>query len=799
MPIILVFPNKLDPSTFETNNITSKQTLTHWLIENVPDYIELAVPLFSAKLNGQDFPPSMWNSTLIIDNDIIHLTVEAKDPVTIIYAVVAVVAIGMSAYAISNMPDNYNNTTPSGSTIYNANAQGNKARLMGIIPELFGRHKTYPDMLCQPHRYYQDHDQYIELFLSAGVGEYDFYDMMIGYTPIDHYGNDVLVTKFEPGESTISIPNIYTTDEVGGTSGTTGIEIKHSNQSTSVASGDFLFTFLFDDTGKDDGVKVEYETKFDGNYLPVPHGLVVGENVALTGNNEGDYTVKEVISEHIVVFSESMPHDGRNQTISTKVLTQIAQPVGPFQASPSPVKVSEVHLDFLFAQGLCTLSDKGVPQQRVVSIRVWTGDNTDPENTQWTPHEFTYIAETLDQRAFTETIAVPHSQILVKVERLTEDSNDTKIKDKIEWVGLKSTLPPVASYPGITTLHLKLKGTNSIASNAQNKFNVIAQRKFNSVPTRSIKDVFEYIVKDNGHTDAQIPQAELARLHGIWTARGDNFDAIFDAESTIFDSLKRVLAVGYAEPTVDGGQIIPIRDEPRTGFNYMYQPDNMTKPLKRNIKLFDPDEVDGVEVEYFSTKTWKPETVLCLLDGEEGTRPQKVRAYGITDPTKAWQFGMRKRRIIRYRRTEYTFETEMDALNSSYLSYDSLGDDIPGFSQTGRVDAVYGRILELNQPVEFTEGTHFIAVRKPDGTLDGPHVCTMGQHSQQVILENKLGFIADTSGRIEPPLYQFGIAERFNHAVLIHDVTPAGSDSVKVKAWEYDSRVYLDDDNSPPA
>lgn len=796
MPTILVFPNKLDPATFETNQALPGTTLDQWLIETVPAYVEKEVPLFSATLNGAEFTPQQWKTIPLAENDIVHLTVEAKEPTTIFLAVVAVVSVATTLYTMTQIPDSYNNTTPKGSVIYDANAQGNKPRLMGIIPELFGTHKTYPDLLSQPHRYYEDNDQYIELLLAVGVGEYDLDKIMIGNTPIVHYGDDIVLTKYEPGASTAAIGNVYTSDEVGSTAGTSGIELVHSEDVITVKEGEFQFIRTYTgDPAVFDGMQVIYRT----DLYSQDHELLVDDIVTLTGTNAGEYTVKEIVNSYTVIFNEDMAEEGLFDTTSTVTHDVVVGPVGPFQASPAEVPVSEVQVDFLFANGLCELNNDGVPLERSITIRVWTADYTGGIVTLWVSRDFTYTGDSLDQLAFTETISVSSERPLVKVERLTADDDDTKIRDKIEWVGLKSTLPPKASYPDVTTVHLKLKGTNAIASNAENKFNLVATRRLNDTPTRSIADAFEYIVKDNGHTDAQIGQTELARLKTIWDGRGDTFDAIFDNDSTIFAALKRVLAVGFAEPTLDSGQIIPVRDEPRSGFNYMYQPDNMLSPLTRSIKLFDPDETDGVEVEYFSTETWKPETILCTLPGDLGIRTKKVRAYGITDRTKAWQFGMRKRREIRYRRTEYSFETEMDALNSSYLSYDSLADDIPGFSQTGRVEEVVnGNVLELNQPVEFDEGTHFIALRKPDGTLDGPHICAAGEHDQQVILSGSLGFTPDCSGRIEPPLYQLGTSERWNHAVLVSDITPAGTDKVKVKACNYDERVYADDDNSPP-
>ena len=81
----------------------------------------------------------------------------------------------------------------------------------------------------------------------------------------------------------------------------------------------------------------------------------------------------------------------------------------------------------------------------------------------------------------------------------------------------------------------------------------------------------------------------------------------------------------------------------------MFQPDNMTSPLRVREELIIDDEFDSVEVEYMDSKTWKSSTVLCSLPGDLGTKPKKVRAFGITERREAWRYGMRKRREYKYR------------------------------------------------------------------------------------------------------------------------------------------------------
>ena len=290
-------------------------------------------------------------------------------------------------------------------------------------------------------------------------------------------------------------------------------------------------------------------------------------------------------------------------------------------------------------------------------------------------------------------------------------------------------------------------------------------------------------------------------MHQVWEARGDYFDGVFDNASTAWKAIQQILAVGFAEPTLDYGKIIPIRDEAKTVLNYQYQSDNiLPNSWKMDGSFIDTADSDGIEVEYFSDQTWKPETILCLLPGDAGDNPEKIRAYGITDRAAAYRFGMRRRAKQVHRRVRHHFSTELDALNSRYMSYDALGIDMPGYSQTGRVDAVDGRTLLLNQDLEWGDlaVTHHVGIRRPDGTLSGPYECSPGASSDSVVIDADLDFVPVFNGSHEPPYFMFGEADEWCQPILVTDIKPSG-DTVKVTAFEYSADVYAYDDAVPPS
>lgn len=924
---ILVFPNKLDRSRPESCCAEVGQTLSEWLVENVPAYQERPDPLFTARLNGAEFSPDQWSQYVFGSSDWLELTIEPRDPLTIALAVVAVVAAGAAIYAASQIPDNYARTTPDGSPIYDVNAQGNRPRLMGLIPEIAGRHKVFPDYLCRPHRFYQDNEQWLHLMLCVGVGQYatDPEESFIGNTPITQYSGDIECEIFQPGAVVSGNPahrNIYTSAEVGGTAGTGGIEVvakvsrvqsvgggkvrfsgvdlvdrftvfsgfggndpdQEPNYYRSNWPGDWvadLFVVItgaeivlaswsnyltvedsgFDTTDPENPVALPDKLKASWGLDQFPAGSVIrlsglGANdgtfvvatsspveltleteggapvvglapmtvvatIELVESNNGTYRIVSNAGGYIqlqkvdpitLIDDVSWPGVSAGEVFGADIALHetvlIGDWIGPFVACPPNTTTERIELDFKLAQGLGALNDSGGFDSKTVEVEIEWRDHVAGGAWQSVDHSFT--GATNDQLA--ETVSINMLSPIrpeVRLRRVTPEVDSTRHYDQVDWVSLKAELPSATSYPDVTTVALKIRGTNSLATQAENKFGMIVERVLPvyengawSEPraTRDLAPFFAHVIKDLGHTDSQIDLVELQRLHSVWNGRGDTFAAVFDDDSTIFEVLKRVLAVGYAEPTLDYGQIVPVRDEPRAAFEQGYQPDNMLPPgLEWDIKLFDADEPDGIEVEFFDSDTWKSETVLCLLPGDLGANPEKVRAFGITDRTRAWRYGMRKRREKRYRRTMYRFRTEMDALNSRYMSFCALSVDVPGYSQSGRVDAVDGRLVVVNRPLEWGVGVHYMALRRPNGSVSGPYVVSQTSSSDAVLLAADLDFVPVLDGSMEPPLFMFGTAETWCIPALVKDIKPQGTERVAVDAVNYDERVYADDDNSPPA
>ncbi len=361
-------------------------------------------------------------------------------------------------------------------------------------------------------------------------------------------------------------------------------------------------------------------------------------------------------------------------------------------------------------------------------------------------------------------------------------------------------------------MSVRLRSGGKLAAQSENQINVLATRKLPTlqldgtwgaaVATRDISAFLRYIATTIGYTDDNLDMDELQRLHAIWTSRGELVDYVFDL-TTVKEAMNTVLAAGMSEFTIADGLIRPVRDDVRTTFEsgQGYSPQNMTAPLQRQFRAHRQDDNDGIEVEYTDANTWTRQTVVCALPGSQRLKLRKMKLDGVTDRTIAWRIGMREARRIRYQLWQYSFETEMDALNSEYLSYVPLLDDIPGYGQSAILQAIGpttgGALLHVSEPLHWEEGAdHVVAYRRPDGTVAGPWSATPGPDDHSLIANIPQPWPTVTL-KHEPPHIYFGTTERWCFPALITEIKPSGTDKVPVSAVNYDSRIYADDNNAP--
>ena len=648
-------------------------------------------------------------------------------------------------------------------------------------------------------------------------------------TAVDTSGNTSTVVSGisvvrDSGGNVTDVTSTSGTALSSATSAATTTTIEIDKPLPDVISGDF--------TGLSVGMRVRIKgSDLDGVYLiatlvgsemtlsTLGGGLLTdlptGTHIASIDLAGATYSIDEIIGERDGVRVSRLLPDGSPDTswsafpasVSGRVSVEDNADgvwIGPFLACPEGETTTRIEWDVFAPRGLGKIDTDGDIEERSRDVELqYRALGSDA----WVPVVQTLTGQSRDQMGWTFVADIPAMTPEVRVRRNSVESDDTQALDRLEWYGLRSELPAATSYPGVTTIALTIQGSDMLAGQSENKINTVVTRLVPRLgteteePSRAIADWFRYVARNIGYSDADLDQDELQRLATVWQSRGDTFDFVHDGSSTVYEVMQRTLRAGAAELTINQGLLTPVRDEPRTTFEQMYTTQNMLEPLTRSIESIRPDEIDGIDVEFFSADTWTNETIECRLQGDAGNRPEKIRIEGVTSRTRAWRLGMRERLRLRYRRKTYSFSTELDALNSNYWSYCALADDVPGYTSSGLildVSASGGIVtVKTSEPLDWQGGeTHLIAWRDQDGSLKGPYTATRGTDGYTVVYNGDAP-VVDYSQEL--PHYMFGVSQTFSYPVLIASIEPQGFSAVSVQAVNYDERVYDYDNLEPPA
>ena len=152
--------------------------------------------------DGQEVPCDLWSVFKLSKTRCLKFVIKPQDFFSI--AMISI-ALAVAVYTMSMLKKlkTDDKKQESGSSIYDPNAQGNKAKLEDPIPEQFGLVKAFPDYISDKHYFYVNNVRYMSMLLCQGVGYYDWSldQMYIGATPISSYvGSDIDVLVADPNQ-----------------------------------------------------------------------------------------------------------------------------------------------------------------------------------------------------------------------------------------------------------------------------------------------------------------------------------------------------------------------------------------------------------------------------------------------------------------------------------------------------------------------------------------------------------------------------------------------------------------------
>lgn len=487
---------------------------------------------------------------------------------------------------------------------------------------------------------------------------------------------------------------------------------------------------------------------------------------------------------------------------------------GPFVASPAGSQANVIAVDIVLAQGLFYTNDNGSLSAATVSWSIMA-QPIDDDGTA-IGSAFQLAAESLslataDPQVLTYRYNVAPGRYQISAVRTNSKNTDSRVSNTLSWTGLRAYLPSRVNYGNVTLIATIIRGTNNLNQNTARRLNVIGTRKLQTwdpvngwstatTATRSPAWAFADALRNTdygrGLPDSKFNLPELYRLAGVWAARGDTFDGVFDTTTTIWEALTTIARVGRAMPMYYAGVVDIVRNEPRSIATAMFSPYNIAKnSLQITYKFPAYDSPDHVIVEYTSDVTWQPSQVTCVLPGGTTNRPATVQLIGCSNHDQAWREGISMAAANRDQIRFIQLDSEMEGNIPRYGDLVQISHDVPAWGLSGLITSYdqESGIYRTSEPLEWFAGeTHVVAFRRRDGSADGPHEVIQGPDLNSFRLSGLVGndiYISDGISE-EYTHYQFGPVDRQGLAVQLLSCTPGDKGKVSLNFVNYADSVH---------
>lgn len=481
---------------------------------------------------------------------------------------------------------------------------------------------------------------------------------------------------------------------------------------------------------------------------------------------------------------------------------------GPFVLNPAETMITKIEVDMAFQRGCYYANDSGGLSTKTIQWKVEARsiDDEDAPLGEWYVLGEESVNEATHKAIYrTYSYNVPAGRYEIRATRIDNKDTSSRSGHEIRWVTAKGFVLSSKNYGNVTLLAIIMRATDNLSQRSSRMVNCIVTRKLKTwsplsgwspspEATQSIAWALADILKADYGAKLQDKSIDLQALYELdktWSKRGDTFNAVFDSKLTVYEAMSRCAKVGRAVPFIQGGIVRFVRDEPKTVPVALFGPRNIVKnSLSIQYIMPSEDTADSVCVEYFSERTWKTSEVIGSFDEANSDRTATVELFGCTNKDQALREAAYMALANRYRRRIVNFTTELEGLIPCYGDLIAITHDMAKWGQGGEILAQDGLKLTLSEPVSFIEGqTHYLALRKKDGSLSGPYVVTPTDYDTEVLLKEPPDIEILTGTDVERTHFAFGTADRWSVLARVTGIRPR-STKVEITAVIEDNRVH---------
>ncbi|MEX3915969.1 host specificity factor TipJ family phage tail protein [Paraburkholderia sp. BR10872] len=411
--------------------------------------------------------------------------------------------------------------------------------------------------------------------------------------------------------------------------------------------------------------------------------------------------------------------------------------VGPFTANPAGTKANFIGIDLTLPSGLFYANDNGSLGSLALTYEVQARQIDDAGNatSDWIGLDARELKMATSQpQQVSYRYPVTAARYEVRARRTTNLNTDSRAQNRVQWAGMRAYLPSERYYGDCTLLALRARATNNLNSSTAHQVYVIGTRKLpvwngtswsDPQPTRSIAWAFADACRNTtyggGLADKRVDLETLLELDAIWSARGDQFNGVFDTKGTFWDALTTIAAAGRAVPMYFASVVSIVRDELKTARTIVFTPDNsIPSSFAVSYAFYAADTPDHVVIQYLDEQTWGWQEVACIPTGSPALVPSTIKMVGVTNRTQAWREGIYKAYANRDQRKQITLSTELEGFIPRFGDLVGISHDLPQWGISGTVDGQDDSMVMVDQQLEWTEGAqHYVYFIWPDGSPTG--------------------------------------------------------------------------------
>jgi len=308
----------------------------------------------------------------------------------------------------------------------------------------------------------------------------------------------------------------------------------------------------------------------------------------------------------------------------------------------------------------------------------------------------------------------------VELCRMTDESQSTKVADRVVWQALQSFRPeyPIAFEHPLVLTAIRIQATYQLNGQVDNFTGIfsrvapdwdVATGTWITRETRSPAAAYRAMLQGPAAayplSDVSIDLDLLADWSAWCATKGLRYDRVHDQEGSLADALSAAAHAGRAQPRHDGRRWGVIIDRPATLVVDHISP--------RNSRDFQwtrtyPKRPDAFRIKFQdSTNDWKPSERIVPWPGHTGdiTVTEQLELPGKCDPDEIWIEARRRQYETDLRPDTFRITQDGAARVATRGDLVAVSHDVLQRTQiAARITSLSGSLLVLDETVEMTAG-----------------------------------------------------------------------------------------------